>query len=123
MPPARSRYRETEWAYADADVPFGAYRTLASPASQWVALTGPGVYKLSLASESVDYLLGQNPIFYIGSAQNLRKRLLDHLVPNGKNGVVSETIAGAACRYPLAPLREGYRKVSRAERNWLFRMW
>ena len=38
----------------------------------------PGVYELRLAEGTIDYPSGPCPVFYVGSAQNLRKRLSDH---------------------------------------------
>ena len=45
-----------------------------------------GVYEISLAGVEVDYPLYSSGVVYIGSTENLRKRLRDHLRPGSKNG-------------------------------------
>lgn len=66
-----------------------------------------GVYELRLADGRVEYPEGSSPVFYIGSAKNLRKRLLDHLNQNSKNGGVKRFVTEESCvfRYLQVPKR------------------
>jgi len=78
------------------------------------APTCSGVYELRLDGEMIEYPDGRCQIFYIGSAKNLRKRLLDHLGANNKNGRIKRFVKEKGCvfRYLQAP-----KEWVREERN------
>lgn len=61
------------------------------------APTCSGVYELRLDGEMIEYPDGRCQIFYIGSAKNLRKRLLDHLGANNKNGRIKRFVREKSC--------------------------
>ncbi|MBA7539767.1 hypothetical protein ES705_32052 [subsurface metagenome] len=61
------------------------------------APTRPGVYELRLNGNRIEYPGGCCQTFYIGSAKNLRKRLLDHLSPNSKNEGIKGLVKGKRC--------------------------
>lgn len=93
------------------------YHTLAANFSQMYpftaslvkknAPTSPGVYELRLDSGEIEYPTGSCQTFYIGSAKNLRKRLLSHLSSSSKNGGIKEFTIEKSClfRYVTVLLR------------------
>jgi predicted GIY-YIG superfamily endonuclease len=92
------------------------YHTLAANFSQIYPFTAssvesnapatPGVYELCLES-GLKYPTGCCQTFYIGSAKNLRKRLLSHLSSSSKNGGIKRFIEERSCvfRYLRVPRR------------------
>ena len=72
------------------------------------APTSPGLYELHLAHESIEYPKGTSQIFYIGSAKNLRKRLLDHLSRSSKNGGIKRIIMEKSCVFRYLPVHKGW---------------
>ncbi|MBA7555166.1 hypothetical protein ES705_47819 [subsurface metagenome] len=68
----------------------------------------PGVYELRLDGKPIDYPSGYCHAFYIGSAKNLRKRLLDHLGSNGKNGGIKEYIKKEKCVFRYVQVTKGW---------------
>jgi hypothetical protein len=71
------------------------------------APAGPGVYELCLDAGGIEYPTGCCQTFYIGSANNLRKRLLSHLNSSSKNGGIKKVIKERPCvfRYLRVPRR------------------
>ncbi len=63
------------------------------------APTRPGVYELRLDDDRVEYPEGYCQTYYIGSAKNLRKRLLDHLSQNSKNDGIKRFVAEKSCAF------------------------
>lgn len=61
------------------------------------APTRPGVYELRLNGNRIEYPKGCCQTFYIGSAKNLRKRLLDHLSPSSKNEGITRLVKEKRC--------------------------
>ena len=61
------------------------------------APAGAGVYELCLDSGVLEYPTGCCQTFYIGSAKNLRKRLLSHLSSSSKNGGIKRFIEEESC--------------------------
>jgi len=61
------------------------------------APTCSGIYELRLDGEMIEYPDGRCQIFYIGSANNLRKRLIDHLGANNKNGCIKRFVKEKGC--------------------------
>lgn len=68
----------------------------------------PGVYELRLENDKIDYPKGSCQIFYIGSGENLRKRLLSHLSPNGGNGDIKKFIEEKSCAFRYVQLFQGW---------------
>jgi len=66
-----------------------------------------GIYELCLDSDGIEYPTGCCQTFYIGSAKNLRKRLLNHLSSSSKNGGIKKLIKKRHCvfRYFRVPQR------------------
>jgi DNA-directed RNA polymerase specialized sigma subunit, sigma54 homolog len=93
------------------------YRTLLANFSQIYPFTtlsvesnspmSPGVYELRLDGDGIEYPTGCSPLFYIGSAKNLRKRLLSHLSLSSKNGGIKRFAEEKSCvfRYLQLPRR------------------
>jgi RNA polymerase sigma-54 factor len=59
----------------------------------------PGVYELRVDDDRIEYPGGCCQTFYIGSAKNLRKRLLDHLSPGSKNGGIKRFVTEKSCAF------------------------
>lgn len=90
------------------------YHTLAADFSQIYPLTipsidcnapaGSGVYELCLNGDALEYPTGFCKTFYIGSASNLRKRLLSHLSSSSKNGGISKFTRKGNCVFRYLPV-------------------
>ena len=72
------------------------------------APTSPGVYELRLNSHRIEYPEGCCQTFYIGSAKNLRKRLLDHLSQNSKNGGIRRFVTEESCVFRYLQVSKGW---------------
>lgn len=72
------------------------------------APASPGVYELRLADDRVEYHEGCSQTFYIGSAKNLRKRLLDHLSQSSKNGGVKRFVTEESCVFRYLQVPSGW---------------
>ena len=72
------------------------------------APTRPGVYELSLNGEMIEYPKGCCRIFYIGSANNLRKRLLEQLGSNNKNGGIKRFLKKGECVFRYFQVPKGW---------------
>ncbi len=72
------------------------------------APTCPGVYELRLAEDRVEYPSGYSQTIYIGSAKNLRKRLLDHLSPSSKNGYIKRFVSEKSCVFRYLQVHRGW---------------
>jgi len=93
------------------------YHTLAANFSQMYPLTlssiqcnAPvvsGIYELCLDGDGIEYPTGCCQTFYIGSAKNLRKRLLNHLSSSSRNGGIKTFMKERSCvfRYVRIPQR------------------
>jgi len=92
------------------------YHTLAANFSQVYPFTAPsvesnapvspGVYELRLDSGGIEYPTGCCQTFYIGSAKNLRKRLLSHLSSSSKNGGIKRFIEERSCVFRYLPVAQ-----------------
>lgn len=67
-----------------------------------------GLYEFRLAGKDILYLKGNTGIFYIGSSQNLTKRLMEHLRPNIKNNRIRSFLTSGRCFF----------RVMKCESNW-----
>jgi hypothetical protein len=93
------------------------YHTLAADFSQMYPFTATsvrsnapvtsGIYELCVDGEGIEYPAGCCQTFYIGSAKNLRERLLSHLASSSKNGGIKGLIKERSClfRYLQIPCR------------------
>jgi len=70
--------------------------------------TRPGVYELRLNDDGIEYPEVYCQTFYIGSAKNLRKRLLDHLSQNSKNGCIKRFIKEKSCAFRYLHVPKGW---------------
>jgi len=61
------------------------------------APASPGVYELCVDGSVIEYPIGCCQTFYIGSAKNLRKRLLSHLSSSSRNGGIRQVIKEKTC--------------------------
>lgn len=94
------------------------YHTLAANFSELYPFTalsvegnapaGPGVYELCLDTDVIQYPAGCCQTFYIGSAKNLRKRLISHLNSNGKNGGIKKAIKERPCMFRYLRVPQGW---------------
>ena len=73
----------------------------------------PAVYEISLAKMEVDYRLCSSGVVYIGSANNLRKRLRDHLRPGSKNGDLRELLGSHRCTFRYMLLNGNLREMEK----------
>lgn len=69
---------------------------------------GPGVYELCVDGRVIEYPTGYCQTFYIGSAKNLRKRLLSHLSSSSKNGGIRQVTKERACAFRYLRVPQGW---------------
>jgi len=79
------------------------------------APTRPGVYELRLDDDMMEYPQGCSQTFYIGSAKNLRKRLLYHLSQSSKNGGIKRFVTEESCVFRYVQVLKGW---VREEKNF-----
>jgi len=72
------------------------------------APVSPGVYELSLDGEMIEYPKSCSRIFYIGSGKNLKKRLLEHLGSNSKNGSIKKVVKKKRCVFRYLQVPQGW---------------
>ena len=72
------------------------------------APTRPGVYELRLNGNRIEYPKGCCQTFYIGSAKNLRKRLLDHLSQSSKNEGIKRFVKEKSCVFRYVQVPRGW---------------
>lgn len=68
----------------------------------------PGVYELCVDGSTIEYPTGYCQTFYIGSAKNLRKRLLSHLSSSSKNGGIRQVTKERACAFRYLRVPQGW---------------
>lgn len=73
----------------------------------------PGVYELRLAEGTIDYPMGACPVFYVGSARDLRKRLLGHLGRGAKNRGIRGHVADRNVLSRFVRMSKGWREEER----------
>ena len=74
------------------------------PSIECNAPAGSGVYELCLNGDALEYPTGFCKTFYIGSASNLRKRLLNHLNSSSKNGGINKFTEKGNCDFRYLPV-------------------
>lgn len=79
-----------------------------APSVEDNAPTSPGVYELCVDGGGIEYPTGCCQTFYIGSAQNLRKRLLSHLSSSSKNGGIKTVIRERPCVFRYLRIPQGW---------------
>lgn len=62
-----------------------------------------GVYRLSYLADNGSYY-----IFYVGQSEDIRKRLLEHLLSNEKNACVKNYLATKKCFFRYAKVTKNY---------------
>ncbi len=92
------------YGYPPLSVNFSAIYPFTASSVKKNAPVQPGVYELRLDRKAIDYPSGYHQAFYIGSAKNLRKRLIDHIGSNGKNGGIKEYIKKEKCVFRYVQL-------------------
>ncbi|MBL7117316.1 MAG: GIY-YIG nuclease family protein [Candidatus Syntrophoarchaeum sp.] len=89
--------RVNSYGYPPLLANFSKIYTFTSASVKNNAPTRQGVYELRLNGDRIEYPKGCCQTFYIGSAKNLRKRLLDHLSPNSKNDGIKRLVKEKRC--------------------------
>lgn len=82
------------------------------------APTTPGVYELRLADARIRYEEGRCQTFYIGSAKNLRRRLLDHLNQSSKNACIRRFMTEKRCAFRYLQVPRGWIQEERRFYNF-----
>jgi len=100
--------RMNGYGYPPLSVNFSAIYPFTASSVKKNATMQPGVYELRLDGKAIDYPRGYYQAFYIGSAKNLRKRLLDHLGSNGKNNGIKEYIKKEKCVFRYVQVTKGW---------------
>lgn len=78
------------------------------------APTYPGVYELRLDGESIEYPKGCSQLFYIGSGKNLKKRLIEHLNSNSKNGGIKGFLKKKKCVFRYVQVPKGWAREEKS---------
>ena len=108
IPPFRNRTYDNQypprWAHFSAYFPL----TLSSVKENAPQLSG--LYELSAEQSNIEYPSGAAPVFYLGSSNNIRKRLRVHLGPGCKNGHLDAFINGSKCFFRFVVSNDGFRQ-------------
>jgi len=99
--------------YLTATENFSELYSLKRAAARAVVPQTPGVYELRLAEGTIDYRMGPCPVFYVGSARNLRKRLLGHLGPGVRNRGIRAHVAGGNVLFRVMCVKKDWRSEER----------
>jgi excinuclease UvrABC nuclease subunit len=68
-----------------------------------VAPNAPGVYRMTyLANDNKQY------VFYVGQAEDLESRLLEHLQVSEPNGCIREMVRSVQCRFQFVIVRSKF---------------
>ncbi len=73
----------------------------------------PGVYEIRTVPPGPRYPVGRCPIVYLGSSNDLRKRLLDQLRGNGRNDRLAANLGAGGVQIRWTVIREGWRNEER----------
>jgi len=79
-----------------------------APSVESNAPVGSGIYELCLDTDVIEYPTGCCQTCYIGSAKNLRKRLLNHLGSGSKNGGIKRFINERSCVFRYLRVHHGW---------------
>lgn len=96
--------------YPGSSASFSRENPLSPVSVKEIGNSTAGVYELRLSPMGLEYPKGYSNVFYIGSAQSLRKRLLDHISKNGKNGKIRDYINAHKCSFRFIKLANGWRQ-------------
>jgi len=107
------RERARQGCYLTATENFAELYPLERTTVRTVVPRSPGVYELRLAEGAIDYPLGACPVFYLGSARDLRKRLSDHLGRNARNRGIRAHVADRDVLFRFLRMRQGWRDEER----------
>jgi len=72
-----------------------------------------GVYELSTRDLEIEYPKGKSKVFYLGSAKDIRKRLIEHLGASGRNGGIKNFCKSYSCLFRYKLCSKGWNKVER----------
>ena len=100
--------RVNSYGYPPLLANFSKFYPFTSASVKNNALTCPGVYELRLAGDRIEYPHGYCQTFYIGSAKNMRKRLLDHLSKSSKNDGIKRFVKEKSCVFRYIQVPEGW---------------
>ena len=109
--------RINSYEYPSLQANFSKIYPFASSSVKNNAPTCPGVYELRLDGEMIEYPDGCCQTFYIGSGKNLKKRLLDHLSPNGKNGRIKRFVKEKSCVFRYFQVLKGWDRKEKSLYN------
>ena len=73
----------------------------------------PGIYELCVDGQTIEYAAGCCQTIYIGSAKNLRKRLLGHLSSSSKNGGIKRITKEKRCVFRYLRVVRRWRQEER----------
>lgn len=73
----------------------------------------PGIYEFRLTSKEIEYPIGKSKVIYIGSAKNLRKRLMVHLKQNKKNSHMSDFLREFDCSFRYIRFSKNWKEEER----------
>ncbi len=103
-----SYLKRNGYVYYTLAANFSQLYPFTSPSVESNAPACPGVYELCLDGSGIEYPSGCCQTFYIGSAKNIRKRLLSHLSLNGKNGGIQTFIKERNCAFRYLGVPQGW---------------
>lgn len=92
---------------------FSTFYPLGGKAINRYAPESPGVYELCINRNELAYPKRKSGKFYIGSAQNIKKRLMSHLNPNHKNANIAGYIKKDSCFFRFAGRAKTWRKLEK----------
>ncbi|MGR3177247.1 MAG: RNA polymerase factor sigma-54 [Candidatus Anammoxibacter sp.] len=102
-----AQVRSKDFWYFHA-TPFSSIYTLAPEEINAYAPQTSGVYKIRLSKEQITYPKGTSPIIYIGRAQNLKKRLKEHMLTASKNEIIKYYLKHAPCNFRFLIAKDTY---------------
>jgi len=107
------RGRARQGCYLLATRSFSALHPLTARIIKSAVGSLPGVYELRLAHGAIVYPTGSCPVFYIGSAGNLARRILAHAGPRAKNRCIRSRITDGGIQFRFVVVRGQWRKEER----------
>ena len=94
-----SSYRRIKTSYPPINFDYSRFFPFNKQSVKKNAPKNSGVYELSTGGLGVKYPKGKSKIFYLGSAKNIRKRLLEHLGSSGRNGGIKDFLKEHSCLF------------------------
>lgn len=72
-----------------------------------------GVYELSTTDLEIEYLKGKSKVFYLGSTNDIRKRLFEHSRSTGRNGGIRNFCKDHRCLFRYKPCSGNWNKTEK----------